>query len=230
MSRNILARLKRKIIFALKRGNKKHFCRCCLQFFSSEKLLTKHKEVSLNGKQTAKLRSGSIKFKNYQKQLVALLKTYVDFECNVKKAKSSDKSSDRGDNASYTEKCQSHIPCSLSYKLVCIDDKVNKQIVLNRGKKVVYKFTKKILEEYDYCKKVIKKHFNKNLVTSTEEEERFQLSNKCWICDNLFDVIRHHCHVTRKYRGSANWSCNVNLKLTKKVSLIFDNSRGYDSY
>ena len=26
-----------------------------------------------------------------------------------------------------------------------------------------------------------KKHFNKNLVMSAENEERFQLSNKCWI-------------------------------------------------
>ena len=23
---------------------------------------------------------------------------------------------------------------------------------------------------------------------STEEEERFQLANSCWICDKLFDV------------------------------------------
>ena len=33
---------------------------------------------------------------------------------------------------------------------------------------------------------MIKKHFNKNLIMSAEE--RFQLSNSCWICDELFDV------------------------------------------
>ena len=53
-----------------------------------------------------------------------------------------------------------------------------------------------------------------------EEEERFQLSNSCWICDKLFDVrddkVRDHCHITRKYRGAAHWSYNINLKLTKK--------------
>ena len=50
--------------------NKKHFCRYCLQCFSSEKVLTEHKEVCLktNCKQTVKLKSGSIKFKNYQKK------------------------------------------------------------------------------------------------------------------------------------------------------------------
>ena len=37
---------------------------------------------------------------------------------------------------------------------------------------------------------MIKNHFNKNLIMSAVEEERFQLSNSCWICDKLFDVKR----------------------------------------
>ena len=53
---------------------------------------------------------------------------------------------------------------------------------------------------------------------SAEEEERFQLSNSCWMYDKLFDVVdgkvRDHCHITRKYRGAAHWSCN--LKLSRK--------------
>ena len=67
---------------------------------------------------------------------------------------------------------------------------------------------------------MIKKYSSKNLITSAEEE-RFQLSNICWICNKLFDVcdnkVRDHCHVTGKYRGAAHWSCNVNFKMTKKV-------------
>ena len=52
---------------------KKHFCRYCLQYFSSEEVLIDHKKVCLkiNGKQSVKLRSGSIKFKNSFKQLAA---------------------------------------------------------------------------------------------------------------------------------------------------------------
>ena len=55
---------------------------------------------------------------------------------------------------------------------------------------------------------------------SAEEEERFRLSNICWICDGLFDVADEkaidHCHITEKYRGAVHWSSN--LKLTKKDS------------
>ena len=38
------------------------------------------------------------------------------------------------------------------------------------------------------------------MIISAEEEERFQLSNNCQICDKLFDVgdnkVRDHCHIT----------------------------------
>ena len=98
----------------------------------------------------------------------------------------------------------------------------------------VYRFIKTILGEYDYCRGVTKKHFNKNLVMSEKDEQIFQSSNKCWICDKLFDTgdnkVRDHCHITGNYRGSAHWSCNINLRLTKKVPVIFHNLRGYDSH
>ena len=69
---------------------------------------------------------------------------------------------------------------------------------------------------------------------STEDEEGLQLSNKCWTCNKLFNVgdnkVRDHCHITGKYRGSARWSCKINLRLTKKVPVIFHSLRGYDSH
>ena len=64
--------------------NKKDFCRYCLQCFSSENVLTEHKEncLVINGKQNIKLGNGSISFKNYSKQLPPVpFKIYADFEC-----------------------------------------------------------------------------------------------------------------------------------------------------
>ena len=79
---------------------------------------------------------------------------------------------------------------------------------------------------------MIKKHFNKNLVISAEDEERFQSSNICWICNKLIvaggNKVRDHDHITEKHRGSVHWSCSINLKLTKKVPVIFDNLKGYE--
>ena len=160
------------------------------------------------------------------KQLTEPCKIYVDFECNVKRVRSSD----RSDNALYTKKYQKHIPCSFAYKVVCVDDKFSKPVVLYRGKHAINRFIK----EYNYYKKVLKKHFNKNLVIPAEVEESFQSSNKCWICDKLYYVgdnkARDHCHITREYRGTAHWSCNANLKLTKNVPVLFHDLRSYDSH
>ena len=77
----------------------------------------------------------------------------------------------------------------------------------------------------------MKKHLNENLIM-TEEEEKFQSSNTCWICKKLTkdEKARDHCHITGTFRGAAHWSCSVNLQLTKKVSLIFHNLKGYDSH
>ena len=51
---------------------------------------------------------------------------------------------------------------------------------------------------------------------STEDEE-----------DNK---LRDHCHATGKFRGSAHWSCNINIKLTKKVPVIFNILKAYGSH
>ena len=79
-----------------------------------------------------------------------------------------------------------------------------------------------------------KKHFNKNLVVSTEVERRFQSSNKCSICDILFTdedrKVRDYDHITRKYRFPSHSNGSINLKLTKKFLVIFHNLRGYDGH
>ena len=60
------------------------------------------------------------------------------------------------------KKYQDHVPCRFAYKLVCVDDKFTKTIVVFRGKNAAYEFIEAILKKFEYCKKVMKEHFNKN--------------------------------------------------------------------
>ena len=108
----------------------------------------------INGKQSVKLKTGSISFKNYFKQLPGNFKIYADFEYLLKGVRRSDKN-----NGSYTEKNQGDIPGSFANKVVCIDNKFSKQAVLYKGKNAVYRFIKAIVEDYDYCKKNDEKAF-----------------------------------------------------------------------
>ena len=68
---------------------------------------------------------------------------------------------------------------------------------------------------------------------TAEENEEFEKNNICWICSKLIDIgdnkVIDHCHIVGKYRGSAHWFCNINLKVSKKVPVIFHNLKGYDS-
>ena len=103
------------------------------------------------------------------------------------------------------KKIASHIPCSFAYKLVCVDDRFSKPIVVFRGKNAAFKFIEAILKEYEYCKKVMKKHFNKNLIMT--EEEQFQSSNTCWVCEKL---IENDEEKVRDHRCSS-LELNINL-------------------
>ena len=116
---------------------KKYFCKNCLPYFSSESVLNNHKKDSLmisNG-QNVKLEKGFIEFKNFNRQIPVPFKICADFECLLKPC---DVGIDN-DCFSYTKNYQDYIPCSFAYKLVCIDNKFSKDVVLYRGKNAVLK-------------------------------------------------------------------------------------------
>ena len=124
---------------------KKYFCRNCLQCLGSEKILNKHKEDCLvkNGKQNVKVEKEFISFKNYSRQIPVPFKIYADFQCILKNLDNGTINND----ISYTRKYQNHIPCRFAYKVVCVDNKYSKKIVLYRRRNTVNKCIKLILNE-----------------------------------------------------------------------------------
>ena len=94
-----------------------------------------------------------------------------------------------------------------------------------------------MLEEVEYCKAVIKKHFNKPLVMTEVNKRCFKTMDRCQICGEKYtdkDVcIRDHCHITGKFRGSAHQECNLKLRIkpeNNKILVIFHNLHGYNSH
>jgi hypothetical protein len=130
----------------------------CLQRFSSEDVLNKHKTECLiiNGEQAIKMpQKGEniLKFQNYHKQLQVPFVIYTDFEAITVKVSSCKPN----DNNSYTESYQKYTDCGFCYKVVCCyDDKYTKPVQIYRGENAVYKFMEKMLEEVKYCKNMIK--------------------------------------------------------------------------
>ena len=89
-----------------------------------------------------------------------------------------------------------------------------------------------MVEESKYCSDMMKEHFNKELVMNIKDNEDFENSTKCWICDNAYvdgdAKVRDHCHITGKYRSSAHRNCNINVKLNHEIHVVFHNLKNYD--
>ena len=75
----------------------------------------------------------------------------------------------------------------------------------------------KMLEDFEYCKAVVKKRFNKPLVMTEDDEQCFRTMDGCHICGEKYDEkdvrVRGHCHITGKFRGSAHQECNLKLRI-----------------
>ena len=175
-----------------------------------------------------------LKFNNFHKQQPVPFVIYADFEAITEKISGCQPDNDK----SFTEAYQKHPNCGYGYKVVCCyDDKYSKPARTYRGKKAVYKFMEVMLKEVEYCKKVMKKEFNKPLKMTKKDEEKFQKAEKCHICDKKYTnkdtKVRDRCHITGKYKGSAHQECNLKLKVNPKelkIPVIFHNLRGYDSH
>ena len=221
-----------------KHNCKKHFCMYCLQCFSREDVLAEHVKncLSINGKQAIKMpkKGQHVNFRNYHKQIPAPFVIYADFEAITEKVHGCLPNNEK----SYTEAYQKHIDCGYGYKLVChYNDEFSKPVQVFRGENSVYNFMEKMIEEVEWCKSIIKKHFNKPLVMTEENKLDFESANYCHIYKNRYseeDIrVRDHCHITGNYRGSAHQDCNLKLRISStniQIPVFFHNLRGYDSH
>ena len=62
-------------------------------------------------------------------------------------------------------------------------------------------------------KKIIKMRNRLNLQKGYEEGE-----------------VKEHDHIAKKYQGSAQQNCNLNLTLNKNIPVVFHNFQNYDSH
>ena len=200
----------------------------CLPNFATIEILNNHRErcLLINETQAVKYETGIIKFKNYEKQIPIVFKIYADTECLLKRIIISE---DR-----YTKLYQKHIPNSLGAKLVCIDNRFTLPTKIFTGNNCAHNFIKWIFTQKKLCNQIIDEHFNKKLKMAIEDENNYQNSKDCWICNQKINKDKHraraHCHIAGKYRGAAHNECSSKLKIPKKLPIIFHNLEGYDGH
>ena len=226
-----------------KHKGKKYFCRACLGCYYSPESLQEHMTdcIVINGMQATRMpklldngRPPCIYFKNHQFGLQVAFYIVADIEANTEKISSCTPT----DEKSYTLKYQKHTASGVGYKLICTyEDKYSRPVRIFRSEDCISKFLDSIYDELDYCKNIIREHFNKPLKMTKKDEINFKKATKCHICNKRYrdddEPVRDHCHATGKYRGSAHSACNLKLQISAdklKLPVVFYNLKSYDSH
>ena len=146
----------------LHRG-RKHFCRFCLQAFSTEEILKRHIKdcLKINDKQriTIPKKGEHVKLKNHDRKIKLPFMTYADFQSILVP----ENNGKQNPKESYKNKYQKFIACSYRCKLVHVDDNLSKPFKTYLGKGAVYNFINSMIEERKYCSDLIKYILTKNL-------------------------------------------------------------------
>ena len=99
-----------------KNVHKKRFGMACLQNFTTKEILdSRERCLLINDTQAVKYEAGTIKFKNFNKQMPPPFKIYADSECSLKRVNIN--------KGGHTKLYQKHIPNSmvLNYFVLLID-------------------------------------------------------------------------------------------------------------
>lgn len=216
-----------------KNTRKKYFCYYCLQHFTREDILNKHKEdcIEINGTQAIKMpeiEKSNIKFYNIQNIIPVPFVIYADIEAIHKiTAKST----------THTEYKDEHVASSIAYKVVCHEDNnYSKPVKVISGKHCIEEFLKSLILEETEILKLMKMFTKSDIIMTKQQYEEYRNAKVCYICKKNFSntkeyrKVRDHNHITGKYRGAAHDQCNLKLKLSYKIPVIFHNLKGYDSH
>lgn len=220
-----------------------YICDGCLQNFQKQDQLLKHQKKDCNHLYTITpsndliinkfgefVPENQLKFINFEKQLPVPFVIYADFESLLKPIQHNEPCN----SESFTVKTFEHEPYSFGIYVKCNFDNSFSNYYSYRGYNAAEKFTEKldgiVLDIYNNHLKQPKK-----MMTLTfEEQEEFNKSRLCHICDKPFspddEKVRDHCHLTGKYRSAAHSICNLNYKIPKFIPVVLHNLTNYDSH
>ena len=132
-------------------------------------------------------------------------------------------------------KIQKHVACLYGYKVVCCyDDKISKPYKQFRGENSIHKFFEEIFQEEEDKNEKLKLFKNTDMIMTSQNKVEYRNASNCYVCKKNFSKenfkVKDHCHVLGNYRGAACNVCNLNMKMSNIIPVVFHNLRGYDSH
>ena len=218
-------------------GTNKLVCPYCCQFKSSggnaKEALEKHLTYCISGQKVVMPKSKScIEFKNFNHINECPVRIYADFEAindnsigfMSKNGKSNFRTGHIG--ASFKILVVSDIPIEgytkvssfYTYEIIYKGLDSNK-IFINKLEELE-KSLIQVIQDAQYKNKF-------NMIINREQQEEFKKCTSCWICKSSFSKenckVRHHNHNTGLYHSTICNNCNIQIKDTIKIPVLFHN-------
>jgi len=122
---------------------------------------------------------------------------------------------------------------NIGYYVRCSYDDALSKYRPHRDSDCISWFVKE-LEELAHCVKTLLSINVLRGALSREQWKAHHNATHCHICEKPFTPddtwIRHHCHLTGRYRSPAHSNCNLNYKNSFYIPIVFHNLSGYDSH
>ena len=127
---------------------------------------------------------------------------------------------------SQTNKIHKHEACSYGYKVVCCyDDEYSKPFKMFRSLNSINEFVVAIFEREKKIAKLLKQFSHTDMILTTDQKREYSLATSCYVCEGKFIEsnykVRDHCHVMGTYRGASCNRCNLGMKLSSVIPVVF---------
>ena len=215
------------------------FCLHCLNSFSNNEILEKHKELCILTKPVQETvpakgeKEEIIKFKNYEKKHKLEYSGFLDFECLLPNVETVCHLCERlkcSCDASFTDVISQQIPIAYSF------------LVLGPGKEIIHEHTfagknahvnlvSHLLEQEEiWIENLLTVH--KDMEMSKRDKIHYEKQTECYICFKDFSEtvikVRDHSHYNSKYLGAACQSCNLRRKKPTRIPIFMHNGSRFD--
>ena len=209
--------------------NKNFICRRCLNSYTSENMLIKHKQKCGDDNITTIKTSNEshLHWKKHFHKNPLYFRVYADFEAVNEK--------DNTSIGNKTTNIYKQNPVLNGYHIVSELEDVLKSDYYKSpiGYDNVDWFVDEVIKLENKMAFYFK-NTNKDIIMTDENEDDYRNDNICRFCETFIesDKIRDHCHLTGSYRGPAHSKCNINVsqKQSNFIPFIFHNFSNYDCH
>ena len=209
--------------------NKKYIGRRCLNSYTSENMLMKHKKKCGNDNKTSIRTSNEshLHWKLLFHKSSLYFRIYADFEADNEK--------DNSIIGNKTTNIYKQNPVINGYRLVSeLEDNLKSDYYKSLlGYNNVDWFIDEVIKLENKMTFYFK-NTKKDIIMMEQDEEDYKNDNICRFCEKeiLYNKVRDHCHLTGKYRGPAHNICNINVTQDQSnfIPFIFHNFSIYDCH